>query len=157
MIRKISSTDAGWTLVELVGMIALLGILTIVAIPTSDVGSAALDACAHRLRADLHFAQQMATTSGTAYGFRSLSGTQYEIFVGAPGTPAVDPYRRTAFQIDIQEIYRGVQFSGAPPTVTFTPPDGIPAIAGGPTIVLTNGTATKTIVITATTGVPLIQ
>ncbi|MBI2345923.1 MAG: hypothetical protein HYV03_03395 [Deltaproteobacteria bacterium] len=147
---------AGHSFVELLIMLALLGILAVIAVPTSDVGRAGVDALAHRLRSDLHYAQEMAMSTGTSHGFRAVTATSYEIFVGAPGTPAIDPYKQTAFVVNIPDYYRNVQFSGAQPTVTFIS-TGAPTIAGGPNIVLSDGTATRTLVVTPNTGVVVIQ
>lgn len=150
------SRRRGHTFVELLIMLAVLGALVVAVTPTSDVGRAALDGCLQRVRSDLHYAQEMAMTTGTVYGFRSINGTSYEIFVGVPGTPATDPYKRTPFVINIPDFYRNVQFFGAQPTVTFAA-TGTPTIVGGPNIALTDGTLMRQIVITPNTGVPIIQ
>lgn len=146
----------GHTFVELLIMLVILAVLVVAVTPTSDVGRADLDGCVQRLRSDLHYAQEMAMTTGTAHGFQSLTATSYEIFVGAPGTPATDPYKRTPFVITIPDFYGNVQFSGAQPVVTFAA-TGTPTIAGGPNIALTDGVLTRQIVITPNTGVPVIQ
>ena len=149
-------TSRGYSFVELLMMLVVLGVLVAVGTPTTDVGRGALDALAHRLRSDVHYAQELAMTTGTAHGFRSITSTSYEIFVGVPGTPAIDPYRRTAFVINIPDSYQNVQFSGVQPMVTFNS-SGSPTIANGPNIVLSDGVATRTIVVTPNTGVAVIQ
>lgn len=146
----------GHSFVELLIMLAVLGVLMAVVTPTTDVGRGGLDAAVQRLRSDLHYAQEMAMATGTAYGFEFVSATSYQIFVGAPGTPATDPYKHVPFTINIPDFYRNVQFSGAQPTVTFSS-NGAPTIVGGPDIVLTDGVATKRIIVTPNTGVPVIQ
>lgn len=145
-------------MIELAIMIAILGILVVVATPSSDVGRAQLDAFAQRLRSDLHYAQEMAMTTNTVHGFRVINATTYEIFVGAPGAPAIDPYKRGQFVINLADDYSLLSFvnPGGQPTIQFNA-SGSPTIAAGPNIVFTDGTLQKQIVVTPNTGVAVIQ
>lgn len=151
-------TTRGHTFVELIILLTVMGILAISLTPSMNVDRGRLDSFAQRLRSDIHYAQEMAMTTGNAHGFRAVNATSYEIFVGAPGNPAIDPYKRTAFVINIPDFYRNVSFVNLAnqPTVTFNP-TGIPTIVNGPNIVFTDGAANKTIVITPNTGVAVIQ
>jgi prepilin-type N-terminal cleavage/methylation domain-containing protein len=140
--------QGGFTLVELIAVIVVLGILAITAIVKSAfVVQSNLDAVVKSLRSNLQFAQDLAMTHGSTYGFHCRSATQYEIYEGAPGTPARNPLDGTAFVITISPV----QFSGTPADIPFLK-SGSPDIAADATINLVGGGGARMITVQQDTG-----
>lgn len=138
---------AGFSLIELIIVIAVVIILAATAATRFDLSTKNLDAVAKNLRSNIQLAQDLAMTNGSVYGFRSINATSYEIYNGAPGTPARDPLSGGNLTVSISTV----QFFGIVPTVPFTA-SGVPNIAANATIVLTEESAQRTVVIEQNTG-----
>ncbi|HPW45609.1 MAG TPA: GspH/FimT family pseudopilin [bacterium] len=137
----------GFTIVELVAVMVLLGIMAVAAVVAFDVPAADLDAIARKLQSNIQLAQDFAMTHGSTYGFRAIDSANYEIFEGIPGSPAKDPLGSGSLLIDISPVV----FVGSPPTITFNSV-GVPDIASDSTIVLTQSGVTKVITVRSETG-----
>lgn len=134
-------------MMELVIVMVIVTILAITAVTRLDVTTRNLDSIARALRSDLQFAQDLAMTNGSIYGFRSLNSTSYEVYNGAPGTPATNPLTRGNFTVNISPV----QFFGVVPTVPFLN-TGVPNIAANAMIVLTESGGQRTIIVEQNTG-----
>ena len=87
---------AGFSLVELIIVITIMGILAWVAYPrltaTSEIK---LDAAARRVAADLRYAQNRSIGTRVVHGLLFDASTEsYKVFAPTPGTTAVDPADR---------------------------------------------------------------
>lgn len=138
----------GFTLIEIVVVIAIMAIIAVVVLPAVSVSQRNLDSAAKTLRSDLQLAQDFAMTSGGTYGFRMINSTSYEIYAGAPGNPAYNPLTNTSFVVDISPV----QISGAVSDIPFAA-SGAPSIAGDATIAVAGGGGSRTITISQGTGV----
>lgn len=141
-----------FTMLELVLVMAVIGILAFAAITRFNLSTNNLDASARVLRSNLQLAQDWAMTLGTTYGFRSVNSTSYEIYETAPGNPATNPLTNTSFVVNISPV----QFSGSPPTVPFLN-TGVPNIVVDTVITMTDGGGTRTITIKKNTGLVTVS
>ncbi len=141
-----------FTLIELVLLIAVIGVMTVAAVRVATVSRSNIDAVSKLLRSDLQLAQDLAMTNGASYGFHATSATAYRIFAGSPGTPARHPLTSGNFEVSIAPN----QFVGSVPTVTFQG-SGQPTLAADALIPITNGTATITVRVARTTGYVTIE
>lgn len=144
---KSNDVDSGFTIIEAVIVMAVLTILSVTALTKFNLGTRNLDAVGKALRSNIQFAQDLAMTNGSVYGFRSLNSTSYEIYNGAPGTPATNPHTRGSFTVNISPV----QFFGVVPTVPFAA-SGVPSIAANAQIVLSEGGGTRTVTVEQNTG-----
>lgn len=85
--RESMKTSKGFTLIEVLIVIALLGILSAIAVPlaSESVGRSRLNAASRELYADLQGLRRDAMTrisapNGRGYGIRFISATRYELF-----------------------------------------------------------------------------
>ena len=145
--RRRMTGGRAFTLMELVLTIVVVTVLVVAAIAVVNLGGKDIDAVAKVLRSNIQFAQDLAMTNGNPYGFEALSTTTYQIFEGAPGTPARDPLGGGALQVDISPV----AFFGSVPTITFMP-SGQPSISNDAVINLTDGSRTEQVQVARSTG-----
>lgn len=139
--------EGGFTLIELIAVLVIMGILAITAAVKNSVSEVDLDAVAKSIRSNLQFAQDLAMTHNSTYGFHRRSATQYEIYEGTVGTPARHPLDGTAFVIDISPV----QFSGMTPDIPFLK-SGAPDIVADATITLVDVRGGRAIIVAQDTG-----
>ncbi|HPQ80594.1 MAG TPA: type II secretion system protein [bacterium] len=145
--KKRLSGQGGFTIVELIATLVVLGILAVTAMTRSFLGQRDLDAVSRMLRSNIQLAQDLAMTNGTTYGFHARGASEYEIFDGAPGTPATNPQDNRPFVVDISPV----QFVGTPVDVPFFK-SGSPDIALDAVISLSEGGGSRTITVLQDTG-----
>ena len=114
----------GFTLVELVLLISILGILVLVAIPDrSSIDEVSLRAAARRLASDLRYAQGESMARRVRHGVRfDVAGKRYAVVATGRGEPVEDPGARGhALEVDFTSAsaFRGVtlvsaSFDGSP-------------------------------------------
>jgi prepilin-type N-terminal cleavage/methylation domain-containing protein len=80
--------DSGWTIVELMLVVVILGIVSAIAVQTLDTDELALDAAARATAADLQRAQSLAIETRVAFGVRFDTGNNSSRFVLATGSTA---------------------------------------------------------------------
>jgi prepilin-type N-terminal cleavage/methylation domain-containing protein len=147
MLGTKKDAGSGFTLVELILVLTIVAVLAVAAVIGFDVSGADTDAVAIALRSNLQLAQDLAMTQGSPYGFRSIDASNYEIFEGAPGSPARDPLTASDFLVAISPVV----FAGVTPIITFDS-TGVPDIAADAPIVITHLGVTRTVTVTAETG-----
>ena len=144
--------QAVFTLIELVLTISVLAVMAISAIPSDNgLTPMSLDAGARKVKTDIRYAQNLATTTGSPYGFRATGASTYEVYEVSTGDIALSPYTNTPMQEDLTANFGGIVFDDVTYTVEFNA-YGRPNVGGGTTLVLTLGDDTKSIQITATSG-----
>jgi prepilin-type N-terminal cleavage/methylation domain-containing protein len=102
----------GFSILEIIFAIALLSLVAITVNVSFSRDNFPSYAALLRVMTDIKYAQQMATISGQTYGFRTLTNHSYEVYKGAPGTPATDPLTQSALTIDLATNYQGSTFAG---------------------------------------------
>ncbi|MBI4209813.1 MAG: type II secretion system protein [Deltaproteobacteria bacterium] len=148
----------GFTLVELVLVIALLGLFAVgVVTMTFNFKRSHLQVAAEKVRTDIEQARSLAMTKkGTTFGvFFNDSTDQYTVYQTAVTTPVADPLTKQNL-IETFSKWSGVTLTGGNYTVEFNSL-GSPTTGGGGSVQITDGTNTKTIIVTAVTGHVTVQ
>lgn len=138
----------GFTLLEVIIVMAILVILALAASTRFRFTSHQLDAVAKVLRSNIQLAQDFAMTHSSAYGFRSINATSYEIYEGTPGTPARNPLTRGDLVVSISPV----AFQGVVPSIEFDS-SGKPNIVSDATITLVENSITRQLTVKTDTGV----
>ncbi len=163
-LTHIFKSQRGFTLIEVVLLMTLLGILGYAAVPqATNLAPLSLDSASRKLKTDIRYAQNMATTTGQAHGFLVTGTSTYKIYlVGDPATVLDDvtvtsPFTRAPMDEDLDIDFTGAQFS-ANYDVKFDA-NGRPTVGGGIPIVLTDSrtATTKTLNVTANSGFVSLQ
>ena len=145
--------ERGFTLIELVILLAVMALLAWVALPRSFAGDVKLSAAARQLQSDIRYAQELAMTRGQHhqirfYGASNPSPTnQYQI-VTAAGQPVLHPLTRSgSFVVD----FNNTPWAGLTLDSTLTLEfDSLGRPDAAKTISLNSGA--KVITVTAETG-----
>lgn len=141
----------GFTLIELVLVIAILGVLSvaaIIAVPSPKAPN--LMAAARQVQADIEYAKQNAMMTGTTSGVAFVSGSSYTVYQGTVATPIKDPLTLQNMVMTLSSRYSGVTL-GSAYVVEFNS-FGAPTLGGGGSVTVTDGTSTKQVSVTANTG-----
>ena len=141
----------GFTFLELVAVLLVIGVLAAMALPRVVTQSINLSAIAAKLASDIRYTQSLSMSQGQRYRINFLSTTTYQItdIIGV-GTPIAHPITGTAV------------ISVAPATlsgytnITFdsqgVPYDAAGALAANVVITLAAGSDTRTLTLSPATG-----
>lgn len=158
----LSGADSGFTMVEIVIVIVVIGIAALLAIPMmSSASSLQLRSAANMLAADLEYAKSTAISRGQNYSVVFDTGADSYKIVGPDGNPIEHPVKRgfdyvVSFQNESRLNRVGIasaNFNGTQ-TVTF---DCLGSPDSGGSVVLQADTATETINVEPVTGFISIQ
>src|SRR3990167_3523359 len=148
----------GFTLVELIALILIIGIVSVIALPKWTGTPINVNYEAARVLNDIRFAQGMSMTTGQRYRWVETSSTTYQVLNEA-GTAVILPNGKTTMTLT-----SGVTFgalTALPSSLIAFGSDGIPytdtaipgtALASSATIPLTGSGQTRTVTISAGTG-----
>lgn len=149
-------TQKAFTLVEFVLVLAVLGIVSIAAITISpSITPARLDAAARQVQSDIEYAKQNAMMTTTDSGVDFVADGDYTVYETSTATPLASPLTKEDMVIKLAVKFPGISIQGNY-TVEFNQ-FGAPTVGGGGSVLLTDGTNTKTISVTANTGKVAIQ
>lgn len=149
--------NKGFTLIELVMVIVLLGIIAAVAIPRMvDVTSTTCISFSDKMRADIRYAQNLAMTQNQRIRVAIISPNSYNITISSSGIPVIDRATSRAYPYTLSA---GITF-GAATFNSYLEFDamGVPYESTGVITVartlsiLANGSSCQTITITPQTG-----
>jgi prepilin-type N-terminal cleavage/methylation domain-containing protein len=98
----------GYTLVEMVITMVIVGVLAFVFIPRSYVDNSRAGAAGRKLLADLRYAQQLSTTTQLRSGIVILAGS-YSVFTNnTSASTATDPLTGNPFIVNMTGNFAGV-------------------------------------------------
>ena len=161
--RMSFSQQNGFTLIELVMVILLIGILSVMVVPNWTASTLGIEFESRHILDDIRYAQSMSLATGQRYRFVKVSSTTYGIYNEA-GAAVTMPNGATTITLT-----NGVSISsmsnlpsslvafdslGAPYTTSSIPGT---ALASTAVISLTNGTQSATVSITPSTGYGVVQ
>jgi Tfp pilus assembly protein FimT len=146
----------GVTAVELVLAIALLSILALAAVSlVPPMGSIRVAAAAKQVQSDIEYARQNSMMTGQTSGVNFVSNGSYTVYQGTVATPLTSPLTHANMVFTLSDSFPGTVISSNY-TVEFDTM-GAPTTGGGGQVVITSGTSSKTISVTANTGKVTIQ
>lgn len=147
--------QSGFSLIELVIAVVLLGILAIFAIPQDSLLTMNLETAMEKVTHDVRYARELAGITNTNCGVNFVANGNYTVYQNSVATPATNPLTRQSFITDIAALFKKVSLQNTV-QVEFDPA-GKPVLGGGQTIQLTNGTASASLYVTPNTGFILRQ
>ncbi len=159
-----SAAEHGFTLMELVVVVVLVGLLAFTVIPRMAGPSIGLDAQAEQLAADIRYTQSLAMTRGDRYRI-NLAAASYQITDSSGANPQVHPGTSSTNPV----LLKSANLSGYnPPLINnylVFDGRGVPyavynsntGMASNASITLTGGGASRIVVISSETGRVVLQ
>lgn len=151
----VMKSQYGFTFIELILVLVVMSILAIVAMPKGydALTTIPLETAAQRLKVDIRYAQNLATTTGESHGFRVTGATSYELYNADTGELVTSPYTQNPMQEEINDgtYLDGITFSSTDYVVEFDS-YGRPTNGGGITIEISDNGVTRQIYISNTSG-----
>lgn len=136
---------AGFTMLEVVAVLLLMGILAVAIVPRTADSGVAVVAEAETLRANLRFAQSVAVAANAAQWSVQFTGNAYTLQRNGAASSVPFPGRSSATHV----LANGVQISSGAGTLVF---DELGAPASTHQITLSRGSRTESVVVTGLTG-----
>lgn len=144
--------ERGFTLIELILTISVLGFLAVAALPTDqDTVPVALEAASRKVKSDIRYAQNLATTTGDPHGFRATGATTYEIYNVTTGAIVSSPLTNQPMQENLSTNYEATAFGAQNYQIEFDR-FGQPTMGGGTIIQLDYDNDQRQIQVTNTSG-----
>jgi prepilin-type N-terminal cleavage/methylation domain-containing protein len=147
--------EKGFTLVEIIIVVATIALLTWLALPKNYVTDTRIGAAARKIKEDIRYAQELAMTKGKAHQIRFFSSTNpsptnsYEIVTATLGAVKNPLTGAASYVVNFNSgDFSGVQI-GTTTTIEFNGL-GRPTFSPANTISLNGGS--KVITVTAETG-----
>ena len=107
----------GFTLVELVMIIVILGIMALAVIPRTAAGSRVkLEAASQKIASDLRYAQGMSLAQQVRFGISfDIANEAYFVYRVNVSTKAMDPQTRNDFDISFNQLneFKGIDIVSA--------------------------------------------
>jgi len=117
MARIIGRAGAGFTLIELVMVIVIIGILAVVTVPRFQAFNIVkLNSAVKKVVSDIRYTQSLAVSSHDMYGMTFNTGLErYEVRRVRDNSYAKDPLSRQDFAVDFRSdpMYGGMDISSA--------------------------------------------
>lgn len=160
--QTMASTDRGFSLVELVVILVLVGIVSALVIPRFESAPITVGAQADQLATDIRYAQALAMTRGARYCLylgTLTNGTSYAIRTGAncattvthpaTGSSTVDFSDLSYTATNLSTVYIEFDTMGRPTTIS--------PVTSSAQIVLNGNGESRTVAVSGVTGRVVIQ
>lgn len=150
--------QSGMTLVETILTAAIVGVLAAaIGIIIFSHKKAYLTIASKKIKTDIEYARDLAMTKkGSVFGvFFNAASNTYTVYEGSTANPVKDPLTKQSL-IENFSKFGGVRITGNNYTVEFNA-FGSPAVGGGGSVRITDGSVTKTIMVIIETGKVVIQ
>jgi len=134
--------EGGFTLIELIMVIVIIGILAVVAIQKYPTTEISLETAADMIKSDIRSVQALSMAKHTIQTLTFNSSTKYEF-------PAIGEGNKTRNFANIFE--GGISLSAYPASISFNSL-GEPTAAQDDSITITTGSTTKTLTVLRYTG-----
>ena len=147
--------EAGFTLVELVGVLVLVGLLSVTAISRWDNSTISLSAQAEQIAGDIRYTQMISMTQGQRFriNFSSnrywISNIDDSIQITHPATNSSDVFLNTGITLNSSNSYLVFNGNGVPYSTASLPGTTLNSNA---TITLTAGSETRSVEVRPETG-----
>jgi len=150
-----NSSESGFTLVELVGVLVLVGLLAVTAISRWDNSTISLSAQAEQIAGDIRYTQMISMTQGQRFRI-NFSSNRYWISniddstqITHPATNSSDVFLNTGITLSSSNNYLVFNGNGVPYSTASLPGTTLNSNA---TITLTAGSETRSVEVRPETG-----
>lgn len=134
--------EHGFTLIEIIMVVVIIGILAFVAITKYPTTGISLETAADMIKSDIRSVQALAMARHTIQSLTFNSSTEYEF-------PVIGEGNKTR---NFANIFKGgISLSAYPASISFNSL-GEPTAGYGSSITITNGSTTKTLTVLQYTG-----
>lgn len=139
-------------MIELVLTIVVLAIMSLMVVPQmGNMWGVQVDAAAQKLKADIRYAQNLATTTEGSYGFRTTGNSTYEVYNAVTMAVVLSPFHNTPMQEDLVTNFGNVSFQNPNQSIIFDSL-GRATTNGGNILQVNGGNVVKQIQINPTSG-----
>ena len=149
---KARNNSRGFTLIEVIAMMTVVALTSMALIVMYDTNQVSVELARRKIASDIRFAQSRAMTTKQVHGFRALTTTSYEVYIGAPGNPITNPATGAPMVVDMTKNFKNTSLGSATYQVEFNT-RGIPTLAVDLTMSVNNvGSVPKDIAVIKGTG-----
>lgn len=142
----------GFTAIEGILTITIMGLLAYAVMPALDnIPTMDLQGAVDKVKADIRYAQSLATTTSEAHGFRVIADNIYEIYDVGTDAAVNSPYTNSAMTESLATSFGATQFGANNYQIEFDA-QGTPTMGGGVPIVISNTGTNRSITVSASSG-----
>lgn len=145
------TSSPGFTLIELVTTIVVVGILALSFAPLENFQQFNVEMAAQKVEQEIRFAKELASTSNANHGFSFATNAAYTVYRQPGFVPVTNPLTQQPLTTNITNEYHNVHILNSG-SFEFDPM-GKPVVGGGTSVQLGDNTYTVTINVSANTGI----
>lgn len=144
---------SGFTLVEVVIVVASLSILVLSLVPQSNLGNVYVEAAAQRLEQDFRYARDLAVTKNINCGIEFQTNGNYTVYENTTATPALNPLTQQPFQYNLNNNFKNVAIINLVGTLRIEfNRNGTPILGQGSILQVSDNQKTISLTVTPNTG-----
>lgn len=148
-----SPNQRGFTLLELVVVIATVSVLVAALVPQDNLSNMNVEAATQRFEQDIRYARELAVTKNVNCGLQILTNGNYTVYQGTPATPALDPLTQQSFSYNLGNNFKNVNIRNINATLLIEfDPLGKPVSGAATTVQVGDTSKTISLLVTSNTG-----